>query len=357
MRVLQIIDTLHPGGAERMAVQIANGLVGIVELSALCCTREEGFLKQQLHPEVVFLFANREGQVGFKGIFRINKFIKAHRITHIHAHSSSIYTSFLLAFIFPKLKIIWHDHYGNAQFLENRPIWKIKLATKKVDAIISVNPDLKNWAFKNELSKNLFYLPNFVEDRGSDTKEVSLPGIDGKRIVCLANLRLQKNHALLLKAWKELHYIFPEWNLLLVGKGFEDDYQEMIESLIHNNQLATSVHLLGARTDIDEILSSSDIAVLSSSSEGLPLALLEYGLAGLPVVVTDVGACKEVVQGLGKVVPAENVDALKLAVSELIETPELRATLGAAFQKHVRNTYGAQNYLNKLLDIYQRTND
>ena len=59
LRVLQIIDTLNAGGAERMAVQIANGLVDKTGFSGLCCTREEGVLKDSLSHKVNYLFAKK----------------------------------------------------------------------------------------------------------------------------------------------------------------------------------------------------------------------------------------------------------------------------------------------------------
>ena len=52
MRVLQLIDSLHPGGAERVSVNIANALVENIDKSFLCVTREEGILKESLTPSV-----------------------------------------------------------------------------------------------------------------------------------------------------------------------------------------------------------------------------------------------------------------------------------------------------------------
>ena len=60
MRVLQLIDSLRPGGAEKMAMTYANALVGQVEGSYLCCSRMEGMLKESLLPEVGYLFLNKK---------------------------------------------------------------------------------------------------------------------------------------------------------------------------------------------------------------------------------------------------------------------------------------------------------
>lgn len=59
MRIVQIIDSLDAGGAERMAVNYANTLVGKIVFSGLIATRKEGVLKENLNPEVSYLFLKK----------------------------------------------------------------------------------------------------------------------------------------------------------------------------------------------------------------------------------------------------------------------------------------------------------
>ncbi len=75
MRVLQLIDSLRSGGAERMSVNYANALARRMDGSYLCCTRKEGLLKKQLAPEVGYLFLNRQGTLDLKA-FQIEKICK-----------------------------------------------------------------------------------------------------------------------------------------------------------------------------------------------------------------------------------------------------------------------------------------
>ena len=93
MRVLQVIDSLQVGGAERMAVNYANGLVGRIDGSYLCATREEGDLKSEILEKVEYLFLNRRSTLDFKAIRRLLKFIEHNKITIIHAHGSSWFIS------------------------------------------------------------------------------------------------------------------------------------------------------------------------------------------------------------------------------------------------------------------------
>jgi glycosyltransferase involved in cell wall biosynthesis len=353
MRILQIIDSLHPGGAERMAVNIANGLVNKVTLSALCCGREEGLLKEQLDPKVNYLFANRKGKLGISGVFRTLKFIKRNQITHIHAHSTSIYTAWFFKLRNPKLKLIWHYHLGNTEILVPEIVKLLTFVSKKVNSTIVVNQSLLVWARAKHLGQNIYFLPNFASIYKQSKQHLHIPGSRLRRVVCLANLRPEKDQLLLIEVWKKIKIQFPDWDLLLVGKCFKDVYEAQIKTAIADNKLSKSIHLLGSRTDTATILEQSTIGVLSSQSEGLPLALLEYGLAGLPVVITDAGACKEIVGNYGIVVPSNSPTDLKEALIKLMENPELRTQFGTGLRERVNSHYSEKSYMDKLLSIYQ----
>ena len=93
--VIQIIDSLNAGGAEVLAVNIANGLSEHEINSHLCTTRKEGVLKENILKEVGYIFLNRKKTIDFYSIFKLSKYIKTNNITIIHAHSTSclLYTS------------------------------------------------------------------------------------------------------------------------------------------------------------------------------------------------------------------------------------------------------------------------
>ena len=243
MRILQIIDSLHPGGAERMAIQIANGLNGHVELSALCSTREEGFLRTELHDDVKYIHAQRSGKVGFMGLYRIYKFIKTYKITHLHAHGTSCYTAYILKLFYPRLKIVWHDHYGNAEQLKSRPTKVLMFIASKMAAIIVVNQQLHEWAKHLNLSTNLHFLPNFsVRTNEKKIVRKNIPGNVDRRVVCLANLRPQKNQLMLIDIWRSIAITHPDWNLLIVGVDFKDNYSRKIKDRIKEYHLEKTVH-------------------------------------------------------------------------------------------------------------------
>src|SRR5690606_7058453 len=155
MRVLQLIDSLRPGGAEKMAVNIANALLPHAEGSYLCCTRQEGMLKDEIKPEVGYMFLNKKSRLDPKAILRMRKYIIENKIDIVHAHSTSFFLAGLLKLTGSGFKLIWHDHYGESENLEDRDFKVLKKFSRLFSGIISVNSALKDWALYNLDCKNV----------------------------------------------------------------------------------------------------------------------------------------------------------------------------------------------------------
>ena len=354
MRVLQLIDSLDTGGAERMAVNYANVLHDKIELSALAVTRREGALKELLHDEVPYLFLKRTRTVDVAAILRLRRFIREHKIQILQVHGSSYFIASLVKMITPGLKLIWHDHYGNSEFLENRDIQFLKWSSKIFDAIFAVNENLKLWAQRTLKVRNTFYVRNFIAEAFTLEDGRKFTGIEGKRIVCVANLRDQKNHHLLLDAFEKLLKTDPEYTLHLFGEAPNTSYATSLLARIAQFPVEKAVYYHGVYLKMSAILPHFDIGVLASASEGLPLALLEYGQAGLLIVATDVGQCKEVLDGFGSCVPANDAEILTSTLLGLGDNKINSETNIFNFQKRIQEYYGAQEILNKVIKIYDQ---
>ncbi len=352
--IVQLIDSLAAGGAEMMAVNIANGLAEDENfVSHLVVTRKEGELKNKVSKNVQYLFLNKKGSIDIKALLKFKKYIQQNNIGVMHAHSSSFFYGALMKMMLPHLKLIWHDHYGKSENVGERPIFALRFFSKYFNIIISVNSILKEWAIKNLKCKNVVYVENFAELNYKE-KKTFLNGIEGKRIVCIAGYRPQKNHLNLLRAFKQVVEKHPDWSLHLVGKGYEDAYHHQINNFISENRLEQSVFQYGVCTDIGNILSQCEIGVLSSDSEGLPISLLEYGLAGLAVVVTNVGECANVLENgkQGLIVQPNNSEELAEKILLLVEDKEIRNTFGKSLLHQVDINYSKNSFLKKLKKIY-----
>jgi glycosyltransferase involved in cell wall biosynthesis len=352
MRIIQIIDSLEAGGAERMAVNYANILASEIEFSGLVATRKEGALLNQINPNVSYFFLNKKRQLDLGALLRLRSFVLKNKVSHIHAHSTSFFLAFLLKCICPYLKIIRHDHYGNNEFLANRPYFVLKQTASFFNGVIAVNQKLKNWSEVQLKAKNVIFLPNFPVKEIAVNDHTILKGADAKRIVSLANLREQKNHFLLLELAQKLKESHSDWTFHLVGKDFEDEYSRDIKKLIKEYDLEKNVFLYDSRHDVENILNQASIAILTSQSEGLPVALLEYGCCKKAVVVTNVGEIPVIVQHKknGFMVDSNEPNLFYESLVNLITDEKLRFDFGKSLYDTIQVDYSAESVIKKYLN-------
>ncbi len=357
MRIVQIIDSLEIGGAEKMAINYANALSAKIEFSGLVATRAEGKLLNQWNDSVSYLFLKKKSALDFGAVFRLKKYCKENKVEFLQPHGSSYFTALLVKFVYPKVKIIWHDHNGLSEFISSDKAFVLKLSSFFFKGIIVVNYKLKNWAESELNCKKVIYLSNFTTIDIAINAETVLKGESGKRILCLANLRDQKNHFLLLKIAVMLKQSNPDWTFHLIGKDSEDNYSKQVRESIINNSLENNVFIYGSKNDIGNILSQSDIAILTSSSEGLPVALIEYGLSKKPVVSTNVGEIPLIIKdGInGFIVDANDAGLFYQKVVRFITESDLRAQMGDSLYQTVIQNNSEEgviaNYLNWILSL------
>ena len=174
-------------------------------------------------------------------------------------------------------------------------------------------------------------------------------------ITTIARLHSQKNHLSYINVIKSLVSDYPGLIFLFVGDG---PLHNEIERKIHELQLEKHIRLLGARSDIKEILSVSDIFVLPSLWEGMPNSVIEAMCIGLPVIVSDVDGCAEVVSSpdLGILFDPENTDELSCSIKTLIDSPDRRTILGNNARKHVNENFNQENVIDKFENLYNQFN-
>ena len=356
LRILHLVDSLDVGGTERVAVNLSNLFATAGHAVTLCTTRRDGPLARDVEDRVARLCLERRFRFQPGPLRRLLATIDHRQIEVIHAHSTSLFVAASARRFRPGVKIVWHDHYGRSQTHQRRA-WLYRRA--RPDAVISVNRRLRSWADRGRVqaSERLHYLPNFTPAPNPRAQlEQPLPGAaNSLRVVIAANLRPQKGHEVLLEAFALAHAACPGLELLACGGGDDERYSESLRAQTARLGIERSAHFLGNRDDLEAVLATSDIAVLSSHSEGLPLALLEYGRAGLPVIVTDVGDCAEVLENgrHGLLVAPGDPQALACALVHLAQHPRQRAWFGHSLSARVASDYSADATMEKLLEIYR----
>ena len=165
----------------------------------------------------------------------------------------------------------------------------------------------------------------------------------------IATLRSWKGHRYLIDAFASLEV--PDWRLLIVGTGPQ---QESLAAQVESLGLAGRVHLVGHQDNAQRWMQTLDVFCLPSyANEGVPQAIMQAMLTGLPIVTTPVGAILEAVadRDTALVVPPEDSGALAGALAELVRDPSLRANLGARAREYALSRFT----LEIMLDRMERT--
>jgi glycosyltransferase involved in cell wall biosynthesis len=350
---MQLTDTLDAGGAERVAVNLANRLPRDRFESFLCTTRRDGPLERLLRSDVGRARLHRRSRFDVSALASLARFNRQHGIEVLHAHATAIFVASAVARLAPYPSVVWHDHYGNAD-VEGRSAWLYRAGTRGAQFVIAVNESLARWAHQalGFPEHRVRYIPNFADGGPGALPVPKLPGTPGTRVVCVANFRPQKDLLTLIAAFAQVRGAIPSAHLLLVGSRVDAEYATRIEAAAA--ALGPSVTILGERDDVSAVLKGCDVGVLSSASEGLPLALLEYGQAGLAVAATAVGQVAEVLDrgNAGLLVPVRDAGRMADALMELLSSEARRTTLGAALADRVRRQYSATASVSGICEIY-----
>lgn len=168
----------------------------------------------------------------------------------------------------------------------------------------------------------------------------------------VANMNFEiKGHRYFLQAAKLVLANIPSVEFLLVGDGpLRDKYQTLADEL----GIGGRVHFIGKRNDTPAILSSLDVSVLCSTSEGMSNVIMESMAAGKPVVATRVGGNPELVEDgvTGLLVPPADVSALAEAMQSLLSNTETAMALGAAGMKLVTARFTVETMVHKHEQLY-----
>ena len=168
--------------------------------------------------------------------------------------------------------------------------------------------------------------------------------------VCVARLSAEKNHLSLLKAFAPVYVREKKAKLVLVGDGPE---KERIQEFVRQKGLGKAVFLAGEVSDVSQFLLASDVFILLSSIESLPMSLLEACSSGLPCIVSKVGDMPRVVLHgeTGFVCNAQDPVVVSALMAEMIENRPLCQQMGRAARQRMGHYYPAPEKI--YLKIYK----
>jgi glycosyltransferase involved in cell wall biosynthesis len=173
-------------------------------------------------------------------------------------------------------------------------------------------------------------------------------------VTILANLRLAiKDHPTFLRAAAQVHQTVPEAGFVVAGEG---ELVEPMRQLAAELGIADRTYFIGPCQRVPELLSFSDVCVLSSLSEGFPNVIVEYMASGHPVVSTDVGGAAEaIIEGrTGHLVKPGDALAMADRIISLLRDAERRAIFGAVGRLVALEKFSCASQLQRTDALYQR---
>lgn len=358
MRILYVITRSEPGGAQMHVLDLIQGLPPSFETAVV--TGEEGFLADRARSLGSLVFCIPELKRSMhpyrdtKAAWKIWRIIKTFQPDLIHAHTFKAGVTGRLAAFFADVPSLYTAH--GWQFASGTPsLQKLVAFPGELvsavlgDGVVTVSRYDSRLAARTGVTRRgkTWMIRNGVPDsplRADPGGETTV------NIVMVGRFAEQKDHLLLLHA---LRHVQGAWELRLVGDG---PTKQKIEAETQKLCLTNRVHFLGARSDVPEILAASQIFVLASFYEGLPLSVLEAMRAGLPTVVTDVGGIRDCVFDgrTGFVVRPQDREDMRSALQTLIESRTLRRQMGSAARVLYERSFTSERMLAKTLAVYSR---
>lgn len=247
----------------------------------------------------------------------------------------------------PTRTIAWE--HGHLPLARLTPSWKALRARlyPKAAAVVLVNEASRSAAEQLVHSGRISVIHNFLEPAPRDASGSSVPSLwrtfPGGRpahgVVAVGRLEHEKGFDRLIDAFANVAASYPEWGLLIAGRG---SLHHALERQAGRLGLQGRVHLAGPTEDPTPTLAESDVFVLPSRFEGFGIALIEAMAAGLPVVAFDCPAGpREIVRhGIdGLLVPDGDIRALSAALEEVMSDPTRRAALARQAPRRVEDRF------------------
>lgn len=363
LRIVQLYHDTGPGGAEQMIVNLSRGLVDRGHDVVVGMFRE-GWLYDQLTRRGVevalFPWANKWDPRPF---IEIARFIRQRRVQIVHAHEfgSIVGGSVIRCVTTPPLVATVHgreylavSRRRQAMFRWlSRPCGRIVAVSNAVATFLSDRVGLS--PARVETIYNGIDLDTYHRNGASSDLRVELGiGPSDRVITAVGSLYPVKGQRYLIRAMPAILQRVPTATCLLVGHGH---LRAELEREVQALDLTRSVRFLGFRHDVPTLLGMSDLFVLPSLSEGLPLSLLEAMAAGCPVVATSVGGNTEVVQDgvTGFLLPPERPDLIADRIVQLLVERETASDMVARAQADIRRRFSADAMVERYERLFERT--
>lgn len=357
--LLYIITKSEIGGAQSILIDLIQGFQK--DYSVHLATRTKGSLTESVNLAniTIHFIPSLVRPISLLDDFRaVNEFVALIRRIKpdiIHAHSSKAGLIARIAGRICRVPVVFTAHgwgfsSGNPSIRKWIALLSEKLAASLAKKIICVSENNRQLALNVGVG-NQNLLVTVRNGISNISVPIANPAKDPPRLIMVARFHEPKDQSSLIKAIAQLSN--SNIHLDLVGSG---PSLEACKMLAQSLGIAEQVSFLGDRTDVSSLLAQSQIFILSTQYEGLPISILEAMRAGIPVIATNVnGIPEEVVHGkTGLLVPRQDVPALTEALNTLIKSPKTRQEMGEAGRQKFLQEFTVERMIDDTRSIYEQ---
>lgn len=365
MNIILLCGSLSYAGAQRQLFELSKGLNKSNNVIVCSISSNVPLLDKYLENNVKVEVLGLRKRHFIRVLKKLMAIVKDQDVEVVYSFLETANTyNRILKLLQPNLKIVSSERNS-----DNVPSIRKKVFeyffSERTNLFIANSYAGKEDLFKKYNIKNTVVIPNGVNSRRFDNLDTE----DGLRmefpdkliIGMIARIKPQKNYEMFLKVANVICRKFPNVVFLAIGDqpNPKDAYQDKIITQWEMLEFKERICFLGARSNIPEILSNTDISILTSHREGCSNTVLESMFSGCPLVLTNVGDNYSMVSERNKKYITEpmNINEMVNKLSQLIEDPSLREIIGDSNKRKAYETFTLQkmvdnteNVLSKLLN-------
>ena len=366
--VLFIIDSFEQGGSERQAMQLLTQLHASGKCRVhLACLQNRGSLRaeaDQLGMGEIHEYAlNSFYDLNFaRQLRRLVRFIREDAIDVVHTHCfyTNIFgmTGGFLAGVRARVTSKGETDGFRSPLQKRAERAAFRLSHRVIaNCLVVQNQLIREGVSPAKIIQHYNGLDlERLKVRASLRREEALAEFglpsDRRYISIVANLRNPvKDHPMFLRAAARVRAAVPEAGFAIAGEG---ELMEGLRELAGQLGIQDDVFFLGRCDNVANLLSASEIGVLSSKAEGFANAILEYMAAGLPVVATDVGGAREAIaeDETGYTVASGDDEKMAARIIDLLNEPKRGRAMGERGMLIAAQKFSCDRHLQNTLELY-----
>lgn len=354
MKIMEIVSGRGVNGAVVTCLGTARALRARGHEVTVVC-RPNAWIADQLQSDDIPIILSELKRWPIRDLRDVAKVAKDQSFDVIHTHmsSASFFGVLLRAFSRVPSVATAHNRHIQLHWMFNDYVIAVSEATRRFHRLFNLVRPSRIEVVHNFVNEKRF--ADLSRSQGSELRrELGIPG-DSPLIAVIGDVIARKGVLYLLRAMPRILQSHPHAHLLCVGANGSEYGDQMRKEAIQLG-IDEQVTWAGQRSDVENVLAATDLCVLPSLEENLPISILEAMAAGRAVIATAVGGIPECVvhETTGLLVPPAQSEPLADAVIRLLADDALRAAYGRQAQQNIREQFSVNSYCERVEDIFQR---